>query len=102
MLLPLQKPPRAGQRHAPARHCSADLSRPGRNPRDCPERDGRRYLYSPVLKRADWVAEQSSSLVDRLFGGRIAPLVAQFSSERKLTPADLAALKQLIREYEND
>ncbi len=66
------------------------------------EKDGRRYLYSPVLQRADWVTEQSASLVDRLFGGRIAPLVAQFSSERKLTPADLAALKQLIREYEND
>lgn len=42
------------------------------------ERDGRRYLYAPVLKREDWVRQQSSSLLDRLFGGRLAPLVAHF------------------------
>jgi predicted transcriptional regulator len=66
------------------------------------EKDGRRYLYSPVLLRADWVAAQSSSLVDRLFGGSLAPLVAQFSSSRKLSAAELEALKQLIREQEHD
>lgn len=65
-------------------------------------KDGRRYLYSPVLLRADWVAAQSSSLIDRLFGGSLAPLVAQFSSSRKLSPAELEALKQLIREQEHD
>ena len=30
-------------------------------------RDGRRYLYSPVLQRQAWVAEQSSGLLDKLF-----------------------------------
>ena len=29
------------------------------------ERDGRRYLYAPVLQREDWVRRQSSSLLDR-------------------------------------
>lgn len=65
-------------------------------------KDGRRYLYSPVLQRSDWVGEQASGLLDRLFGGSLAPLVAQFSSSRKLSPAELAALKQLIREQEHD
>ena len=62
------------------------------------DKDGRRFLYRPLLQRADWVAQQSGSLLDRLFGGQLAPLVAQFSSQRKLTPEDRAALAKLLRE----
>ena len=64
------------------------------------ERDGRRYLYSPVLQRDDWVREQSMGLVDRLFDGRLAPLVAHFSSHRKLKKADIEALRALLREHD--
>ncbi|HLO93851.1 MAG TPA: BlaI/MecI/CopY family transcriptional regulator [Burkholderiaceae bacterium] len=66
------------------------------------EKDGRRYLYSPVLQRDQWLKRQSMGLLDRLFGGSLAPLVAQFSSERRLSEADIQALKQLIQEHEND
>jgi len=64
------------------------------------ERDGRRYLYTPLLARADWAQSESLSLLDRLFGGSLTPLVSHFSSRRKLKPADLAALKQLIADHE--
>jgi predicted transcriptional regulator len=60
------------------------------------ERDGRRYLYFPVLTREAWVAQQSQGVVDRLFGGRVAPLVAHFSERGKLSPADIAELRRLI------
>lgn len=60
------------------------------------ERDGRRYLYAPVLKREDWVRQQSSSLLDRLFGGRLAPLVAQFHAEQGLSEEDRTALRALL------
>jgi BlaI family transcriptional regulator, penicillinase repressor len=60
------------------------------------ERDGRRYLYAPVLKREDWVRQQSSSLLDRLFGGRLAPLVAQFHAEQGLSEEDREALRALL------
>jgi predicted transcriptional regulator len=66
------------------------------------ERDGRRYLYSPVLQRDQWLASESNGLLDRLFGGRVAPLVAHFSKQRKLTKKDLAALKRLIEEIEDE
>src|SRR3546814_318524 len=38
------------------------------------ERDGRRYLYTPVLTREQYVQQESKGLLDRLFGGRVAPL----------------------------
>lgn len=59
-------------------------------------RDGRRYLYSPVLQRQAWVAEQSSGMLDKLFDGRVAPLVAHFSQRGALSSQDIAELKALI------
>ena len=64
-------------------------------------KDGRRYLYSPVLKREDWVHGQSRSLLDRLFDGRVAPLVAHFSEKGKLSRKDIAELKRLIGELDD-
>lgn len=60
------------------------------------EYEGRRYLYFPVLQRADWVDAQSRSVLDRLFGGRVAPLVAHFSERQALSRDDIAELRKLI------
>jgi len=65
------------------------------------ERDGRRYLYSPVLRREDWVLEESTGLLDRLFQGRVAPLVAHFSQHQRLGEADLAELRRLLEEIDD-
>jgi BlaI family transcriptional regulator, penicillinase repressor len=66
------------------------------------ERDGRRYLYRPILQRADYVHAQSKGLLDRLFGGRVAPLVAHFSERHKLGRKDLAELRRLIEELDDE
>ncbi|MDR3387313.1 MAG: BlaI/MecI/CopY family transcriptional regulator [Rudaea sp.] len=66
------------------------------------ERDGRRYLYRPLLERADYVHAESKGLLDRLFDGRVAPLVAHFSERRKLSKKDIAELKRLIAELDHD
>jgi len=64
------------------------------------QKDGRRYLYRPLLAREAYVAAESQGLLDRLFEGRLAPLVSHFSKSRKLTPEDVEELKRLIRELE--
>ena len=66
------------------------------------EKDGRRYLYTPVLKREDWLIDESESLLDRLFGGRVAPLVAHFSEHRKLSRTDVAELRKLLEEIDDE
>ena len=65
------------------------------------ERDGRRYLYRPLVKREDYVEAESQGLLDRLFDGRLAPLVSHFSERRRLSPEDIADLKRLIQEIED-
>jgi BlaI family transcriptional regulator, penicillinase repressor len=66
------------------------------------EKDGRRYLYRPVLKREDYVQEESAHLLDRLFGGSVSSLVTHFSEREKLTPEDIAELKRLIAGLDNE
>jgi predicted transcriptional regulator len=66
------------------------------------EREGRRYLYTPILQREEWISSESEGLVDRLFSGRVAPLVAHFSKHRKLKKKDIAELKRLIEELDDE
>ncbi|MDO1528042.1 BlaI/MecI/CopY family transcriptional regulator [Fulvimonas sp. R45] len=59
-------------------------------------KDGRRYLYAPVLTREQWQSQESRNLLDRVFGGRMAPLLAHFSRHEKLSPKDVAELRKLL------
>jgi BlaI family penicillinase repressor len=63
--------------------------------------DGRRYLYSPLIERSDYLHAESESLVDRLFGGEVAPMVANFAKNRRLKAKDIKALKKLLSELED-
>ena len=74
----------------------------GAETRGAHEKDGRRFLYYPVLARTDYLHSESKSLVDRLFGGRITPFVAHFSEKNKLSKRDLAELRKLLRELDDD
>lgn len=65
------------------------------------EREGRRYLYTPLLSRECYVSQESKGLLDRLFGGRVAPLVAHFSEQRTLSKKDIAQLRKLLEELDN-
>lgn len=65
-------------------------------------KDGRRYLYRPLTQRQAYVQAESQGLLDRLFDGRLAPLVSHFSQFGKLSADDVAELKRLIEEIEDD
>ena len=64
-------------------------------------KDGRRSLYAPVLSRQAWLMDESEGLLQRLFDGRVAPLVAHFSRHRKLGPKDVAELRKLLEEIDD-
>lgn len=62
------------------------------------EPDGRRFLYRPLLERADYVGGESRRLVDRLFGGRAAPLFAHLAETEALSDDDIAEIERLLKE----
>lgn len=60
------------------------------------EQDGRRYLYSPAVEKKAYQKNAAGQFVDRLFGGRAAPLVAQLADARGLTDTDIEELEALL------
>ena len=60
--------------------------------------DGRRFLYTPVLEKSDYTGAESRRLVDRLFGGRAAPLFAQLAEAEALDEDDLTEMEALLKE----
>lgn len=66
------------------------------------DRDGRRFLYRPLVAQADYVHAESQGLLDRLFDGRLAPLVSHFSQRDKLSAADVAELRRILEAIDDD
>lgn len=62
------------------------------------EPDGRRFLYFPTIDRSAYVGTESKRLVERLFGGRAAPLFAHLAQSEALTPQDIAEIERLLKE----
>ena len=65
-------------------------------------REGEAYCYRPLIARSAWVQAESQGLLDRLFKGEVAPLVAHFAENRQLSAKDLKQLKALISKIEED
>jgi predicted transcriptional regulator len=62
------------------------------------EAEGRRFLYSPTIPRTRYLRGESRRLVDRLFGGRAAPLVAHLAAAEALSDADIAEIEALLEQ----
>lgn len=62
------------------------------------QEDGRRFLYTPAISKKSYSQGAATRLVDRLFGGKAAPLVAQLADGKGLTADDIAELEALIKD----
>jgi BlaI family penicillinase repressor len=60
--------------------------------------EGRRFLYSPAIARESYVGSESRRFVDKLFGGRLSPLVARLAEEDSLDEEDIAAIEAILKE----
>jgi predicted transcriptional regulator len=66
------------------------------------QREGGRARYRAIVTREEYVTGESQGLLDRLFGGEVAPLVAHYAKHRALKPEELKRLKRLIADLESD
>jgi predicted transcriptional regulator len=65
------------------------------------EEDGRRYRYRPLVARTDYVVGESRRFMDRLFGGKLTPLVAHLAERDAITDQDIAEIEALLRELKS-
>ena len=66
------------------------------------EKQQRRYLYSPLIEQESYQQQASQSLIERLFRGRLSPLVAGFAKKNDLQKDDIDSLKALIKQWEHE
>lgn len=64
--------------------------------------DKRRYLYSPLIAKQDYQQKESLTFVERMFKGKLSPLVAGFAQQGKLNQEDVDALKNIITDWEKN
>jgi BlaI family transcriptional regulator, penicillinase repressor len=63
--------------------------------------EGRAFLYRPLIERSAYVTGESRRLVDRLFGGKLTPLVAHFAQSETLTAQDIAEIEALLKDLKS-
>jgi len=66
------------------------------------KKEGRAYLYHPLVAEMDCVTAESKSFLDRVFGGSLKPMLAHFVENRQLSSKDIADLKLLLRQKEKN
>ncbi|MGZ8899986.1 MAG: BlaI/MecI/CopY family transcriptional regulator [Limisphaerales bacterium] len=54
------------------------------------------FLYDPLVTEEECIQAESDSLVERLFGGAVQPLLLHFARRRKLTKKDLNELRKIL------
>ena len=60
------------------------------------EKDGRRYLYSPIIERDDFLLSESEGFLNKVFKGDMRELLATFVQNKQLSSQELDYLKELL------
>jgi len=64
------------------------------------KKEGRAYLYRPVVKEEDCVDAASESFLERVFGGSLRPMLAHFVERKKLSEEEIRELRRLLKNQE--
>src|SRR5258708_26328435 len=63
-------------------------------------REDGRVRYNPLVSRAEYLTGESQGLLDRLFDGQLAPLVAHYAQHRALSAEEAERIKSPIAQLE--
>jgi len=63
-------------------------------------KEGRAYVYRPLVRREECVDAASQSFLERVFGGSLKPMLAHFVERDKLSPDEIRELRRLLKERE--
>jgi BlaI family penicillinase repressor len=60
-------------------------------------KEGRAYVYRPLVRREACVDAVSESFLGRVFGGSLRPMLAHFVERDKLSPDEIRELRRLLQ-----
>ncbi len=65
-------------------------------------KDGRRYLYRAEITKKQYLKNENTQFLQRLYAGSISNLMASFSEHEKISKDELAEIKQIIEQMEKN
>ncbi len=63
-------------------------------------KEGRAYLYRPLVKQEESVHAASVSFLERVFGGSLKPMLAHFVEHKKLSEKEISELRRVLESRE--
>jgi len=66
------------------------------------EKEQRRYLYFPLIEKETYTTKEGMSMIERMFSGKLSPLVAGFAKNKSIDKQDIDELKQIIADWEKN
>jgi BlaI family penicillinase repressor len=62
----------------------------------------RAQMFYPLVSENEYLQSETKSFLQKLYGGAIKPMLANFLQEKKLTEQEINELKQLFDDNKND
>ena len=60
------------------------------------EKQGRVFVYTPLVKEAEYVRQKSNSFLKRYYDGHLSSMLASYLEDEKLSAAEIDALRRLL------
>ena len=60
------------------------------------KKEGRAFVYTPLIKEEDYVEQESSSFLNKFYDGALNSMVVNFLEQDKLTENDINELKKIL------
>lgn len=66
------------------------------------EKQGRVFVYTPLVREEDYVNQESKSFLKRYFNGNLSAMFSTFLENEKISDEEIDSLRQLLEDSTND
>ena len=66
------------------------------------EKNGRLYIYTPLVDREEYIARQSDAFLDKFFGGALDRMMVSYLSRNNISQEDLEELRAILDRQKKD
>lgn len=66
------------------------------------QKSGRSYLYHPLISEKDCIRAESSSFLEKVYGGAVGLLFTNFIEDQYLSEKEIKRLQKLLQEKKNN
>lgn len=60
------------------------------------EKQSRVFVYTPLVKKSDYIGQESNSFLKRFYDGNIASMLSAYIDDGRLSESEIATLRSLL------